>query len=121
MWPRLRHAISRKQLALRGRLQLKWLSALGIVILHLIEPRIDGIASHHFRIVGPQHFRQSIHILHSGIEPCIVIGSVKDDWHSVVDCGGNRVRSRSQNRTRPNPFPTGIFPAFPQASEREQL
>lgn len=63
---------------------LDWPSTFRVIILLLIETSAHCIASHHPGIVGLQHFQQRVHILHSGIEPEIVIKSVKDDRHAVI-------------------------------------
>src|SRR5204863_2184429 len=54
-----------------------------------------------------------------GVKPSLVIRSVKNDWHPVMNVAGERVRFRRDDRARLNPLPVcaGLPPTFPQARE----
>ena len=77
--------------------------ALPVVVHHVIDPRADGVAPHEPIIIGLQQFGGCTHVRHPRIEPQVVVVGIKNDWHSVVDRGGHRVRGRGQDRAGLDP------------------
>ncbi len=76
---------------------LYWSRALLVIIRHVIDSSAHWIRAHETVIVGLQQFGNRCDILHSGIEPQIVIGSVEDDRHAVVDGRRSRIRRCREN------------------------
>ena len=79
------------------------------------------MASHQPSIVGLQQIGRHSHIPHAGIEPQVVAIWIKDDGHSVMDCCGQRIRGRRQDRAGLHRLAACVLPAVPDSREREQL
>ena len=56
-----------------------------IIVRHVIYPGAHGIAPHQPSIVGLQQFGDRSGVLHSRIEPEIVVVGIEDGGHPVVD------------------------------------
>jgi len=87
----------------------------------VIDSRTHGIRPHQPGIAWLQQFRDRGDILHSGIKPQVIAVWIEDYWHPVVDIHCHSVRSRGENRARPDPLSLGVLPTVPQSGESEQL
>ena len=65
--------------------------ALGIVILHEIDPRAHGIMPHQSGIIRLENLLNSREVFHFGIQPQVVLVGCHDDGHAVMDVGQKSV------------------------------
>ena len=56
-----------------------------IIVRHVIDTGAHGVAPHEPSIAGLQQFGDGTDVLHSGVEPEVVVVRIKNDWHPVVD------------------------------------
>jgi len=59
--------------------------AFGVVVGRVIDPSADGVAPHQLRIIRPQHFGRCLDIIHSRIEPQVIVVCPEDYGHSIMD------------------------------------
>jgi hypothetical protein len=88
-----------------------------IIVPDMIDPRADWIAPHQPSVIEFHRVGNHGHILHAEVEPQIEAVWIEYDWHPVVDCRGDGIWGRGQNRAGLRPFAAWIFPAIPDSGE----